>query len=137
MTTTETLSIEVDELLSHPPDRVWRALVEPELQARWMSMGPDFRPEVGYHFAIDMGEWGTTRCEVLEVVEAERLVISWANDPLATTVTWRLVAEGTGTRLFLEHAGFTADQRAAVDGMGQGWGSAVRDRLPAVLDTVG
>ena len=52
-------------------------------------------------------------------------------------MTWRLVAEGTGTRLFLEHAGFTADQRAAVDGMGQGWASAVRDRLPAVLDTVG
>ena len=133
MTDAETLTIEVDQFLPHPPERVWRALVEPELQARWMSMGPDFRPEAGHRFGIDMGQWGTTRCEVLEIVEAERLVISWVNEPLATTVTWRLVPEGTGTRLFLEHAGFTADQQAAVDGMGQGWGTAVRDRLPEVL----
>ncbi|HMJ75115.1 MAG TPA: SRPBCC domain-containing protein [Iamia sp.] len=134
---TETLTIEVDQFLAHPPARVWRALVEPDLQARWMSMGPDFEPMVGHRFAIDMGEWGTTQCEVLEVVEAERLVISWANDPLATTVTWRLVPEGTGTRLFLEHAGFTPDQRGAVEGMGAGWGSAVRERLPEVLASIG
>lgn len=130
---TDPLSIEVDQFLAHPPARVWRALVEPELQARWMSMGPDFAPVLGHRFAIDMGEWGTTQCEVLEVVEPERLVISWANDPLATTVTWRLVAEGTGTRLFLQHAGFTPDQAMAVEGMGEGWGTAVRDRLPEVL----
>jgi uncharacterized protein YndB with AHSA1/START domain len=130
---TDAPTIEVDQFLAHPPERVWRALVEPELQARWMSMGPDFRAEVGHRFAIPMGEWGTTQAEVLEVVVAERLVISWVNDPLDTTVTWRLVAEGTGTRLFLTHAGFTADQAMAVEGMGEGWGSAVRDRLPAVL----
>jgi uncharacterized protein YndB with AHSA1/START domain len=133
MTATDALSIEVDQFLAHPPAHVWRALVEPELQAQWMSMGPDFRPEVGHRFAIDMGQWGTTRCEVLEVVEAERLVISWVNDPLATTVTWRLVPEGTGTRLFLEHTGFTADQARAVEGMGEGWGTAIRERLPQVL----
>lgn len=133
MTDTETLAIEVDQVLSHPPERVWRALVEPELQSRWMSMGPDFAPVVGHRFAIDMGEWGTTQCEVLEVVEHERLVISWVNDPLATTVTWRLVPEGSGTRLFLEHAGFTPGQSMAVEGMGQGWSTAVRHRLPEVL----
>lgn len=133
MTDTETLSIEVDQFLSHPPARVWRALVEPELQARWMSMGPDFAPVVGHRFGIPMGQWGTTQAEVLEVVEAERLVISWVNDPLDTTVTWRLVPEGTGTRLFLEHTGFTAGQARAVEGMGQGWGSSIREQLPTVL----
>lgn len=131
--TTAPLSIEVDQLLSHPPERVWRALVEPELQAGWMSMGPDFAPVVGHRFAIPMGEWGTTQCQVLEVVEPERLVISWVNDPLVTTITWRLVPEGTGTRLFLEHSGFTGDQSMAVEGMGEGWGTAIRTRLPEVL----
>ena len=28
MTDTETLSIEVDQFLAHPPERVWRALEE-------------------------------------------------------------------------------------------------------------
>lgn len=130
---TDTLSIEVDQFLAHPPERVWRALVEPELQARWMSMGPDFKAVVGHRFGIDMGQWGTTQCEVLEVVEPERLVISWANDPLDTTVRWRLVPEGTGTRLFLEHTGFTADQTMPVAGMGEGWRTALHDRLPATL----
>lgn len=133
MTDTETPAIEVDQFLAHPPERVWRALVEPELQAQWMSMGPDFAPTVGHRFDIDMGQWGTTRCEVLEAVEPERLVISWINDPLDTTVTWRLVPEGTGTRLFLEHTGFTAGQARAVEGMGEGWGSAIRETLPEVL----
>jgi len=136
VTDTENPAIEVDQFLSHPPERVWRALVEPELQAQWMSMGPDFAPIVGHRFAIDMGEWGTTQCEVLEAVEPERLVISWVNDPLHTTVAWRLVPEGTGTRLFLEHAGFTPEQTMPVDGMGQGWREAIGEKLPEVLAAV-
>lgn len=129
-------SIEIDQFLAHPPARVWRALTDPDLQARWMKMGDDFRAEVGHRFAIDMGQWGTTRCEVL-AVEAERLLsVSWVNPPLDTTVTWRLEAEGTGTRIFLCHAGFDPDdpiQRMAVEGMGQGWGDAVRTALPDAL----
>jgi len=45
------------------------------------------------------------------------------------TLTWQLVAEGTGTRLFLEHSGFNLDdkrERDAYDRMGRGW----RDILP-------
>lgn len=130
---TDTPTIEVDQFLAHPPERVWRALVDPELQQQWMSMGPDFEPQVGHRFAIDMGQWGTTQCEVLEVVEAERLVISWINDPLDTTVSWRLEPEGSGTRLFLVHSGFTAEQTMPVEGMGEGWRLAIGEKLPAVL----
>lgn len=83
-----------------------------------------------------MGEFGTTRCEV-PALEPERLLrISWVNPPLDTTVTWRLAAEGSGTRMYFEHAGFDLTdprQRRAYDGMSSGWRSKIHARLAEVL----
>ncbi|MEV0675251.1 SRPBCC domain-containing protein [Actinosynnema sp. NPDC050436] len=124
-------TIEVDEFLPHPARRVWRALVDPGELARWF-VATDFRPEVGHHFTLDTGPWGATRC-VVTAVEVERLLrYTWRNGPLDTVVTWRLVPEGTGTRVLLEHHGFDLDdpaQRRAFNGMGGGWRSAVLARL--------
>ena len=39
-------TIECDEFLPHPPALVWRAITDPELQARWWAPG-DVRPVVG------------------------------------------------------------------------------------------
>jgi uncharacterized protein YndB with AHSA1/START domain len=80
-----------------------------------------------------MPGWGNVPCEVLEVVEPERLVHTFAD----WTLTWRLVPEGTGTRLFLEHAGFDLDRtdhRFAFDQMGPGWRDEVLPRLAAVAE---
>jgi len=130
-----TATIEADQFLGHPPATVWRALTDPALISRWM-MPTDFVAEVGHRFTYDMGSWGLTHCEVL-ALEPERLLrISWVNAPLDTTVTWRLEPEGTGTRLFVEHAGFDLDdpqQRFAFDGMSEGWRSDVAERLDACL----
>ncbi len=69
-------------------------------------------------------------------VEPERLFrYSFASGTLDTTITWRLQSEGTGTRLFLEHAGFDLDSplgKAAVEGMGNGWPGLLR-RIESVL----
>lgn len=62
----ETQTIHCEQLLDHPPARVWAALTEPELQARWWSAG-DIRPVVGHRFTLDMAEWGHQQCEVIEV----------------------------------------------------------------------
>jgi len=43
--------IHVDQFLSHPPERVWRALVDPELLAAWL-MPTDFAPVVGHRFTF-------------------------------------------------------------------------------------
>ncbi|WSY97044.1 SRPBCC domain-containing protein [Streptomyces sp. NBC_00873] len=54
---------------------------------------------------------------------------------MATTVTWRLHPEGTGTRLFLEHAGLDVDSplgRAAFHGMGDGWPDVLLRIEPAL-----
>lgn len=129
-----TTVIECDQFLPHPPAAVWKALTDPELHARWWAAG-DVQPVVGHRFTLDMGAWGQQPCEVLEVVPERLLKYSFSPDTLGTTVTWRLEAEGTGTRLFLEHAGFDLDSpigRAAYEGMGQGW-PKVLERLIPVL----
>lgn len=51
------------------------------------------------------------------------------------TLAWRLVPEGTGTRLFLDHSGFDLDDpraRTAFDRMGPGWRDTVLPRLGAL-----
>ncbi|WP_131739267.1 SRPBCC family protein [Actinomadura roseirufa] len=137
----EDASIEVDEFLPHPPAKVWRALTDPALLGRWL-MPNDFRPVVGHRFTFttrpipSAGFDGTIPCRVLDLDEERLLRISWNGGGLDTTVTWRLVPEGRGTRLFVRHAGFDLDdpvQSYAFRGMGSGWRSHVMRSLLRVL----
>ncbi len=69
-------------------------------------------------------------CEVLEVEPARLLACRFGD---GWTLTSRLVATGSGTRLLLEHAGFDLDDRLARDAftrMGPGWRDEI---LPALL----
>jgi uncharacterized protein YndB with AHSA1/START domain len=143
--------IRVDEFLPHPPAKVWRALTDPELLARWL-MPNDFKLEIGHRFTVQSDPKPAIRfdgvgyCEVLDF-EVERILrISWCDRPggengLDSTVTWQLVPEGRGTRLFVEHAGFDPDNpyqqlsRRVMGGRegGQGgWHSSFR-RISQVL----
>ncbi|MEU8515420.1 SRPBCC domain-containing protein [Kitasatospora sp. NPDC048722] len=133
---TEKAVITCDEFLPHPPARVWEALTDPALHARWWAAG-DVKAVVGHRFTLDMGPWGQQPCEVI-AVEPERLLgYSFAAGTLDTTVTWRLVPEGRGTRLLLEHAGFDLDTpmgRQAHQGMGRGWPGVLRRIAPALAE---
>lgn len=133
--TGNTATIETDQFLPHPPAAVWSALTSREQLAAWF-MPNDFELTVGHQFTIDTGQWGTTYCEVLDIEPQRLLRYSWRNGALDTVVTWRLVAEGTGTRLLLEHCGFDLDhpvQRFGFDGMSGGWRSCVLDTLATHL----
>ncbi|TDE35508.1 SRPBCC domain-containing protein [Actinomadura sp. 6K520] len=141
----ERASIEVDEFLPHPPAKVWRALTEPELLGRWL-MPNDFKPVVGHRFTFaskpipNVDFDGTVVCRVLAIEEERLLRISWGGGGLDTTVTWRLVPEGRGTRLFIEHAGFDLGDPVnafAFRGMGSGWRSGVIRSLRAALAEIG
>lgn len=113
-------TIQLDHWYPHPPGKVWKALTKAEWHAKWWAAG-DVQPVVGHRFKLDMGQWGQQPCEVL-AVEPERLFqfrfsVNW-------TITWKLEAEGEGTRLRLFHDGFDLDKpmdRQAFEGMGQGW----------------
>lgn len=126
--------IQLTQFIPHPPAAVWAALTDPALLARWWAPG-DVRPVVGHRFTLDMGDWGEQPCEVIAVEEERLLAYSFAPGTLNTTITWRLQAEGQGTRLSLEHRGFDLDSplgKAAFQGMGGGW-PKVLSRIDAVL----
>ncbi|WP_433534691.1 SRPBCC family protein [Micromonospora sp. CA-249363] len=135
-------TIRVDQFLPHPPAKVWRALTDPDLIARWL-METDFVPVVGHRFTFRTaprpGFDGVVHCEVLDLDPQRLLRWSWRGGSLDTVVTWTLAAESRGTRLFLEHSGFDPDdplqQRtyALLDG---GWRSHVWRRLTTVLDVL-
>jgi uncharacterized protein YndB with AHSA1/START domain len=137
---TETQSIVVEYQLPRPPAKVWRALTEPALLGAWL-MANDIRPVVGHKFtfrAQPMPGWdGIVHCEVLEVDAPARLRYSWRGGPeesrLDTTVTWTLTATAGGTLLRLEHAGFTAKNAFAFDGMSKGWRGKLAERIAQVL----
>jgi uncharacterized protein YndB with AHSA1/START domain len=114
----ETGSVVIERVFPHAPAKVWRALTDGDLMARWL-MPNDFRPEVGHRFTFrgqPAGRWdGIVDCEVLEIEPLKRLVIRWsvgagAPGQLVTTIVYTLASEGDGARLRLVQSGFTPEQ---------------------------
>jgi uncharacterized protein YndB with AHSA1/START domain len=139
MTDDDPSTIQVDDFLPHAPERVWAALTDPDLLGRWL-MDNDFEATVGHRFTFRTdprpGFDGIVHCQVLDLEPPRRLRISWAGGGIDTTVTWTVVPEGHGTRLFLEHAGFDPDdagQQQVRRILGSGWRSHVLRRIEAVL----
>ena len=92
-------SVEVDQFLAQPPERVWQALTDPALLARWL-MPNDFKPVTGHAFTFrtepvpQHGFDGVVHCEVLTLEPPRLLRFSWASGILDTVVSWSLVPEG-------------------------------------------
>jgi uncharacterized protein YndB with AHSA1/START domain len=135
----ETQSIAIEYELPYPRAKVWRALTEPELLAKWV-MANDIRPLVGHRFTFraEPAPWwdGIVHCEVLEIEPHKRLCYSWRSGPalLDTVVTWTLTPMPSGgTRLALEHSGFVHANAFAFDGASKGWRRMVSERLGEVL----
>jgi uncharacterized protein YndB with AHSA1/START domain len=76
------LECELDE----PPDKVWRALSEPDLRAAWL------------------GETEAAQVEVLAATPGERLDLAWRADDGDSRVSFEIgAAAGGGTRLKIIH----------------------------------
>jgi uncharacterized protein YndB with AHSA1/START domain len=130
--------IRVDHFYSHPPSKIWKALTDPALVARWWAAG-NIKPVVGHRFDLDMGQWGKQPCEVLQVEHEQLLKYRFAAGILDTIITWRLLREGCGTRLELTHEGFNVDSplgRKAFEGMKPGWPQMLT-RLEIALESEG
>jgi uncharacterized protein YndB with AHSA1/START domain len=133
--------IALETVYAHPPERVWRALTDPQELSAWL-MPNDFAQTVGHKFQFNIGPqlgWrGIVDCEVLEVDPPRRLAYSWQGDPKqrGTTVTWILTpTPDGGTRLKLEHTGFRGLSGALLKRMlGGGWKKKLRTLLAALLD---
>jgi uncharacterized protein YndB with AHSA1/START domain len=126
--------IQLSQFIDHPPAKVWNALTDPEIHARWWAAG-DVKAVVGHRFTPDMGPWGEQPCEVVAVEHGRLLSYSFAPGTLDTTITWRLAPEGPGTRLDLEHSGFDLDSplgKMAFDGLRGGWPTVLGRMGPAL-----
>lgn len=123
------LSFECD--LPDPPEKVWRALTEPELLAAWL-MPNDIKAEAGSRFAF-AGSDAPIECEVLEAEPGRLLRYSWRERPGAkdadqfpafdSIVTFTLAGTASGgTHLRIVHDGFVpaAQPLVAVSGVGCG-----------------
>lgn len=121
-------TIRVDQFVAAPPAKVWRLLTEPALMRLWWAEG-QVAAVVGHQFTLDMPGYGKQPCTVLEVNPPHLFVYTFT---AAWTLTWRLEAEGEGTRVFLEHSGFDLNDNRMVQAferMGTGWRDVVLPRL--------
>jgi uncharacterized protein YndB with AHSA1/START domain len=91
-----------------PPERVWEFFTRPEAVIAWMGEHAALAPRPGGEFAVDI-KGAPVRGRYLELDPPRRLLLSWGYagsaelPPGASTVEVRLVPDGAGTRVYLEH----------------------------------
>jgi uncharacterized protein YndB with AHSA1/START domain len=116
---TETLSFVVEREIPYPPEKIWRALTQPQLIEEWL-MKNDFQPVVGHTFNF-RADWGAVDCRVEGVEPNKTLSYTWAAFGLESIVTWTLTPTAAGTLLRMEQSGFRPDQQQAFQGAKYGW----------------
>jgi len=122
------LSIYIDA----PPSAVFRTLIDPEKIQQWFGVAAAVDPRVGgdWHLKMEFEKEGKKQMapamKILELVEDERLSISWPDwrgdkSVPDQRVTWRLAPEGVGTRVELVHDGFVRAVDISDYPFGWGW----------------
>lgn len=133
----ETISFEVD--LPHSPEKVWRALTDPELLAEWLLPVTGLKLEVGAAFVLTTQPYpgwdGTVSCRMLEIEPKKKLSYTWTVPFLDTVVSFTLEASEKGTRLSIEQAGFKPDQKQESGGARYGW-KMMGEKLIGLLDRI-
>ena len=131
------LSLEFD--LRHAPAKVWRALTDPALLARWLLPTIGFALEPGKAFTLaappQEGWDGTVNCRVLKVEPQRMLSYAWVVGDIDTVVTFRLTPAESGTRLSVVQSGFKPDQKRNFGGARYGW-KMMGGKLVDLLETI-
>ncbi|HEV7255661.1 MAG TPA: SRPBCC domain-containing protein [Mesorhizobium sp.] len=105
----ETQALEQEYELAEPPAKVWRALTEPELVARWLRPNPS---------QVD-GDEEDTECSLLDTEPGWRVSYRWRDGALDGVVTFSIAPNASGgTRLKLVHS---AGSLAPVALAGSAW----------------
>jgi uncharacterized protein YndB with AHSA1/START domain len=134
---TGTLSFELD--LPHSPQKVWRALTDPELLAEWLLPVAGFQLEPGVAFTFKTqphpGWDGVVSCRLLEVEAQKKISYTWVVGDMNTVVTFTLTPTAKGTHLSLVHSGFKPDQKQNFGGARYGW-NLMGAKLVDLLETV-
>ena len=133
----DSITFEFD--LPHRPEKVWRALTDPELLSEWLLPVIDLNLEPGARFTFmappQPGWDGLVHCRVLEVEPLQKLRYAWVVGDLDTIVTLSLTPTENGTRLDVVQSGFKPDQKQNFGGARYGW-RMMGERLFEVLDRI-
>ncbi|HZS48716.1 MAG TPA: SRPBCC domain-containing protein [Blastocatellia bacterium] len=127
-----------EETYPYPIERVWRAISDSAAIADWL-MPNDFQPVLGHKFQFrskpQPGWDGIVHCEVIDLDPPRRLGITWKSaNSVDTVVTFTLESVPDGTRLRLEHTGFSGLKAVMISYiLGSGWKDIVRKHIPAVV----
>jgi len=154
MTTTDTTVVRLQRTMNAPPERVYRAWLEPDLLRRWFAPGTWSvgRAEVDERVGGLLGIWqvgddgeqlGGMEGEILELVPNERLVFAWRFlgpdrkvDPALDsrlTISLRAVDEGTELTLVHERLDAFMATRPDLDGkVSAGWDMVLENLAGAV-----
>ncbi|MGC5286409.1 SRPBCC family protein [Micromonospora sp. DT231] len=124
--------------LSHPPDRVWRALTDRKLLGRWFAEADTVEgvaDRLLLHTAELPGFEANVEVEVTERQEAALLVLACDEAGRLSELTCAVTATSQGCRLEVRevttHGAWSADQH---DPREQQLRQALTVRLPAILD---
>jgi uncharacterized protein YndB with AHSA1/START domain len=123
----QTDSISFDFDLDHAPEKVWRALTDPVLLAKWLlpTVGFELAPGAAFTFKTQAyPPWdGTVDCRILAIEKHQKLTYAWVvgGMGLDTVVTFTLTPTATGTRLSLVQSGFKPEQKQNFGGARYGW----------------
>jgi uncharacterized protein YndB with AHSA1/START domain len=120
-----TISFDFD--LHHSPEKVWRALTDPELLSEWLLPVIDLALEPGAAFRFNTQPYpgwdGTVNCRLLEIEAPRVLSYTWVVGDMFidTVVTFTLTPTPSGTRLSLVQTGFKPENKQAFGGQRYGW----------------
>lgn len=134
-------NIRYEKIFAFPKKEIWKLIADSEQLTSWL-MENDFKPVVGHKFNFRTkpapGFDGIVHCEVLEVVEYEKLVYSWVGGPIKnpTLVKWFLKDVPGGTKLIFEHSGFDGFGPVAISFLlGRGWKKNIYLTFDRLLST--
>ena len=102
--------------LSHPVEKVWRAVTEPAQLSHWFpsDMEMDFRPGGKIRFVFREGEGEDLDGEILELDPPRVFAYTWGDSVLR----WELRPDGHGCLLTFTH---TFDDRPSAASFATGW----------------
>ena len=117
--------IRIEATYPQSPETVWTALTDSRAITAWL-MPNDFQPVVGHKFNFKTkpapGFDGIVHCEVLTIDKPRVLSYTWQGGGIDTVVTFTLEKVAEGTRVVLEHRGFSGIRGMFVSKiLGDGW----------------
>lgn len=120
--------LRMERRLKHPPQKVWRAITEPEHLRQWFPAAMETELRVGADIAFDFGDRATPAPGgvITELDPPRVFAFTWGDDLLH----WEILPDGAGSVLVLT---YTFSDHYGAASFASGWETCI-DALEQVLD---